>query len=567
MSLQRAAKHILGGRYARALTELDKIKPGKRGDPALDLMRGHALRGLGRHREATAPLVRCARDGGPHAVEAWTLAGLSFQATDMPDEALDAYREALSCNGGIEEARNNACALLVQKKDHTGALPHARWLLAHCRDSSFCLNAALVFAALEMHEQTLAAAGRVLQKDPEEPSALSIGVRAAQRTCDWEALSRFTEKIVDIYYKTGCFDKSLEKHFSNISWCMVPEWNLAVARSAVKRQVPQTVLPYDHSGHRFSSPLRVGYVSGDFHDHPVLYLTAGLFEHHDPARIQVFAYCHANYEDSWLRQRFEKAVPNLVCIGDLSDDEAADRIFADNIDVLVDCMGFTKNNRQGIFARRPAPVQATWLGFPGTTGADYMDYIVADPVVAPHGSEAHFSEHVCRLPETYFCNDKDRIIASNPVDRAGQGLPAKGVVFCCMNQPYKLEPVRFATFMAILKDVPGSVLWLLDPGDIPARKPPPGRPGCRDKPGPLDICQKRAGGAFASCPPCTGRSGPGHPHIWGPYNDRRRPVGRGPGGGDFRAAFCLTRERGASPRRPPAGIGSPRRGGHAKTRG
>lgn len=464
MSLNQVKKHIRAGCYARALAVLDAGKSKNRPVPLF--LRGKALSGLKRYREAADAFTDSANPSFPDAAEAWTRAGICFQALHMADRAMDAYHKALDLDGDIAGARINLCGLLVAESRFAEALPHAEWLLAHA-GSNQCMNAAVAFFRLKLRDKTIAAAKRVLEADPYEPRALSIGVRAAQMICDWNTLSTFTGKITDIFYRNGRFFHGREKHFTNISWCMVPEWNLAVAQTRVKRQIPGDIFPYDHSGQRFSSPLRVGYVSADFHDHPFLYLTAGLFEQHDPERVEVFAYCHSKAGDSWYRRRFERAVPNLVRIADLSDEQAASRIRADGIDVLVDCMGFTRGHRQGIFALRPAPVQVTWLGFPGTTGADYMDYIIADPVVAPEGSESCFSEKLCRLPETYQPNDQNRFVADDPLSRTGQSLPVDGIVFCCMNQAYKLEPVRFATFMAILKDVPGSVLWLLDPGDAP----------------------------------------------------------------------------------------------------
>lgn len=462
MSLKQVKKHIRMGHYAKALSVLDGNKTKHCSVPLF--LRGKALFGRERYREAADAFIRSAEGGTPHAAEAWTRAGICFQALSMTDHAVNAYQRALGMDADVAEARINLCGLLVAESRFAEALPHADWLLANA-GSGQCTNAAVAFSGLRLWDKALAATERVLESDPAEPRALSLAVGAAQFGCDWDVLRRRTQNLAETYYRKGRFNFSREKLFHHIAWCTNPQWNLAVARSAVRRRLPEKGKPFDHAGHRFSKPLRVGYVSGDFHDHPFLYLSIGVFERHDPARVQVFAYCHSTYKDSWYRQRFEKAVPNLVRIADFSDEEAASRIRADGIDVLVDCMGFTKGHRQGIFACRPAPVQLTWLGFPGTTGAYYMDYIVADPVVAPEGSTPHFAEHLCRLPETYFANDQNRLVADNPSHRAGQGLPEEGVVFCCMNQAHKLEPVRFATFMVILKDVPGSVLWLMDPGE------------------------------------------------------------------------------------------------------
>jgi len=459
--IQRIAGYIASGRYAKALSTLDAYGAES---PAVDFLRGKALQGLGRHEMATGLFARSAVSGESHTGEAWMLAGFSFHQLGKLDQAAEAYQRAIDHDDNLAEARNNLCGLMAIGKRFSEALPHAKWLLANAARGDYCINAMLAFSGLYMWDETLAAAERVLEHKPDDPRALGIVVRAAQETCDWSALVRYTRHLSDHFYRKGMFDRAEESHFSHIAWCMKPEWNLAVAKAAAGRGLPENIECHDHARHAYGTPLRVGYVSGDFHDHPMLQLTAGLFQHHTPNRVKPFIYCHSPESESWLRRRFEASVPFLARIAHLSDEQAAARIRADKIDVLVDCQGFTKGHRLGIFARRPVPVQVTWLGFPGTTGADCMDYILSDHFVTPDGSEPHFSEYLCRMPDTYFCNDKGRVVAENKMDRAGQGLPEKGIVFCCFNKAYKLEPVRFATFMEVLRDVPGSVLWLIDSG-------------------------------------------------------------------------------------------------------
>jgi predicted O-linked N-acetylglucosamine transferase (SPINDLY family) len=209
--------------------------------------------------------------------------------------------------------------------------------------------------------------------------------------------------------------------------------------------------------------LRIGYVSSDLRDHAIGTLMAEVFELHDRARVEVTAYYCGPPSTAPLQARIKAAVEHWADIRDLDDDAAATRIAADGIDILVDVNGYTRDARTAIFARRPAPVQVNWLGYPGTLGTPWHHYIIADPWIIPPEAEAHYSERVLRLP-CYQPNDRKRVIAETP-SRAAAGLPEQGFVFCCFNASQKLSRFTLERWMQILLAVPGSVLWLLDSGE------------------------------------------------------------------------------------------------------
>jgi predicted O-linked N-acetylglucosamine transferase (SPINDLY family) len=218
--------------------------------------------------------------------------------------------------------------------------------------------------------------------------------------------------------------------------------------------------PIDLSGRR----LRIGYVSSDLRDHAIGYLMAELFELHDREAVEVFAYyCGIPDDGSPLTQRIKAAVEHWVDIRGLDDNAAAARIGADGIDILVDVNGMTKFARTGVFARRAAPVQVNWLGFPGSMASPYHQYIIADDYIIPPSHEIYYSEKVLRL-DCYQSNDRRRIVADTRPSRAEAGLPEEGFVFCCFNGAQKFTRFTFERWMAILKQVPGSVLWLLSGG-------------------------------------------------------------------------------------------------------
>jgi predicted O-linked N-acetylglucosamine transferase (SPINDLY family) len=212
--------------------------------------------------------------------------------------------------------------------------------------------------------------------------------------------------------------------------------------------------------HEGKAKIRVGYLSGEFRRQATSLLLVGVLEQHDPAQFEIFAFDNGWDDHSDTRKRIDDAV-HLVDIRGLDDDQAAAVIAENQIDILVNLNGYFGEERTAVFARRPAPVQVNYLGFPGTLGASYMDYIIADRHVIPPPDRQFYDEKVVYLPDCYQANDAGRPIASHAPGRAAFGLPEQGFVFCCFNNNYKILPAVFDAWMRILRAAPGSVLWLL----------------------------------------------------------------------------------------------------------
>jgi protein O-GlcNAc transferase len=208
---------------------------------------------------------------------------------------------------------------------------------------------------------------------------------------------------------------------------------------------------------------RIGFVACDFRDHATSILMARLVELLDRSRFEVWLYSHGEPDDSALQQRLAAAADRFVDCRHLSPLEQAERIRADGVTLLIDLMGFTLNSRLQMFALRPAPVQASWLAFPGTTGANFIDYLIGDPVVTPLAHADDFEECIAQLPLSYQANDELRDHPDTVPGRSEVGLPEHGIVFACFNQSYKFSDEVFGAWCRILQQVPGSVLWLLVP--------------------------------------------------------------------------------------------------------
>ena len=209
-----------------------------------------------------------------------------------------------------------------------------------------------------------------------------------------------------------------------------------------------------------SQKIRVGYFSADFHNHATGYLMAELFELHNKGHFELIGFSFGPIANDEMRQRLEKSFDQFIEIGRKSDVEVA-RLSRDlNIDIAVDLKGFTRDARTGIFAHRAAPIQVNYLGYPGTMGADYIDYIIADKILISPKLQSCYSEKVIYLPNSYQVNDSKRLISDRKFTRQELGLPLNGFIFCCFNNNYKILPATFEGWMRILKAVEGSILWL-----------------------------------------------------------------------------------------------------------
>ena len=234
----------------------------------------------------------------------------------------------------------------------------------------------------------------------------------------------------------------------------------------VERDLP---LPEPAQVRARGRPLRIGYVSGHLGDHPVGHVMSGLFEAHDRNRVHVTVFCDQDrsYEQGEYFERVRDGVDQMVFIQDLDDDKAAARIRAEAIDILIDINGYMRPIRVGLFARRPAPVQIYWMGHGGALGLSCHDFVIGDRAVIDDAEAAGYRERVIRLPVSFHAADRQAVDAEVPT-RVECGLPPEGHVLCAFNHPRKIDRMAANAWMQILRDIPGSVLWL-SRGPFPER--------------------------------------------------------------------------------------------------
>jgi predicted O-linked N-acetylglucosamine transferase (SPINDLY family) len=278
--------------------------------------------------------------------------------------------------------------------------------------------------------------------------------------CRWEHAAEDLEALRRIVQALPPAAAQWAAVFANITLTDDPAEHLRAARSCVRFTVrdilPLPAIPRRPLGER----LRVGFVSSDFHMHATAVLMAEVFEKLDRSRFEVTLYSHGPEDGSEMRQRLRRTAEHFEQIEAWSDLEVAQHVRAQGIDLLVDLKGHTRDSRLGIFAYRAAPVQATYLGFPGTTGADFIDYFIGDDIVSPLSHAPHYSEKLALMPRCYQPNDRQRPLPK-PSTRARVGLPETGLVLCGFNQPFKLSPEVFDVWCGLLRQIPDAVLWLL----------------------------------------------------------------------------------------------------------
>jgi len=289
--------------------------------------------------------------------------------------------------------------------------------------------------------------------------ALSLLVFEARQACDWSALEDDTRQLLAALDHSDERMGELLSPFALLSIDATPTQQRRIGQLRTQG-LTRGVKPLPPPGPRRAGRIRIGYLSSDFCRHATAVLMTEMLEQRDRERFEVFLYSHSVDDGSAIQQRIRAACDHFVDVSHLDNADVAQRMRDDGIDVAVDLKGHTRDSRFEILARRPAPVQLAFLGYPGTTGADFIDYLVGDPVVTPLEHADRYSECLAQLPNSYQPNDRHRPLPPSP-GRAALGLPADATVLCCFNQAYKISPELLDRWAAILAQAPRAVLWFL----------------------------------------------------------------------------------------------------------
>ncbi|HYM33213.1 MAG TPA: tetratricopeptide repeat protein [Candidatus Cybelea sp.] len=394
----------------------------------------------------------------PDYAEAHYNLGNALDEAGLPSEAIVHYRRAIAAKPDYAEAYNNLGAALYNQRQYTEAAEQCLRAIEIRPDyaEAYC-NLGNAYRLLRQYDAAIASFQRTLELRPYYRYAFGQLLFLRQSMCDWrgfdEAARELRERVRG--------NLSVEEPFIHMTVSEEPDQQLLCARQCLADKFRERPKAVARSVPAKRDRLRIGYVSADYWTHATAFLIAELFEHHDRSRFEVWGFSYGPDEKSEMGRRLERAFDHFVDLRTGSDAEAARQIAEAGIDIAIDLKGHTEDTRIGIFAHRPAPVQVHYIGYPATTGADFIDYILVDPFVVPADQQPFFSERLVHLPDCYQVNDSKRAIADITPNRAEFGLPAEGFIFCCFNNTYKVTPMIWDIWMRLLHAVPGSVLWLL----------------------------------------------------------------------------------------------------------
>lgn len=411
-------------RFDEALASIDHALALKPDYAQAHNNRGNVLRNLGRPDDALASYDQAvALD--PDYAEAYNNQGLTLQNLGMFEMALVSYDRAVELKPEYAEAYNN--------RGHT-------------------LN--------ELHRpgEALADFNQALLLNPDSECWTTSFFLTKLKLCDWQSYAQYILRYTnEITATTRIFSP-----FQSLGLLDDPALQNKISLAYIKANYPENHTPdtIPMTRRTADGKIRIGYYSANFHDHAVAYLIAGFLESHDIDRFILYGFSFGPDVQDTMRQRLQPIFHKFVDARDISDCDVVRLSREWGIDIAIDLSGHTQDSRLGVFAHRCAPVQVNYLGYPGTIGASYMDYIIADQMVIPTQNQSHYTEKIVYLPDSYLVNDCRRYPVVRTFTREDLGLPDDGIVFCCFNGNYKINPFVFSSWMRILAQVKGSVLWL-----------------------------------------------------------------------------------------------------------
>lgn len=394
----------------------------------------------------------------PNMAAAWANRAALFSQLRRYEEALHSCDRAIRLKPDYADAHLCRGTILKDLRQHEAALASFERAIQLKHDfAEAYINRGNALRDLDRPDEALASYEQALKLKPDHDYLHGSRLYARMALCDWgdreSEISRLFDKIQRNQKVMTCFPVLALTSSAQLQRKAAEIW-------ANDKHPANPVLGAISKRARCEK-LRIGYYSADYHNHAVAYLTAELFELHDRDRFEVVAFSLGPDRDDEMRRRLSAAFDRFIDVRDKSDREVAQLSRDMEIDIAVDLSGFTQNSRADIFSHRAAPIQVSYLGYPGTMGTNYVDYLIADRVLIPEASQRHYAEKIVYLPDCFQVNDRKRVLASGTFSREELGLPRTGFVFCCFNNNYKITPATFDGWMRILEQVEGSVLWLL----------------------------------------------------------------------------------------------------------
>ncbi|MDA9369848.1 tetratricopeptide repeat protein [Amylibacter sp.] len=382
--------------------------------------------------------------------------GTELQEQSKPEEAIEAYNKALAIKPDYADAYNNMGSALQEQSKPEEAIEAYKKALAIKPDYADAFNnMGTVLQEQSKPEEAIEAYRKALAINPDFDLAKTQLLHQLAQICNWDSVA----EDINLISELGTSEKEVPP-FALLSLEDAPDRHLTRSKIHAKTKYSQKALPPKARPFKRPKRIRIGYFSTDFKEHPVAYLIAKVLEMHDRDQFEIFGYSVNGSSLCEMRQRLEKSFDRFADLQNMSDRGIALQARRDEIDIAIDLNGYTKYARTGIFAYRAAPIQINYLGFPGTLGSNFMDYIIADRFLIPAENQKYFNEQLLYLPNTYMPTDDCREFSKKKITRSDMQLPEDSFVFCCFNNNYKITPPEFDIWMRLLRKVENSVLWL-----------------------------------------------------------------------------------------------------------
>lgn len=431
----------------------------RQADAAAKLQQARAFHARGQLAEAQRLYEDLLREHPDHP-EATHLLGVVALQGGRIEAAVRLISQAVTLDPNNAQAHANlGSALMSVTRAEEALAQYDRALQLNPQFAGVHHNRGTALQLLGRHAEAARSFEQLLRSMPNADFAPGNLFHSRGHGCDWNELDALRERVVQAV-RAG---RRSARPFAFLSISPSAAEQLQCARTYAAYEGGPTTAPLWNGECYEHDRIRIAYVSADFRDHIVAHLMAPIYERHDARQFETLGVALAGSDDSPIVARCKRALRQFIDVSGLSDADAAHKLRELEIDIAIDLTGYTQGSRSGIFARRPAPVQVNYLGFPGTMGAPYMDYLLADDFVIPPGMRVHYAEQIAYLPGTFQANDERRTLvgAQSPPTRGEVGLPETEIVYCCFNSSYKINPAVFDMWMRVLKSGSGGVLWLL----------------------------------------------------------------------------------------------------------
>lgn len=444
------------GQHGDAIAAFQQLLSRQPSNAAAHNNLGNALRAQYNYTEAIAAFQN-ALQIQPDFAEAYNNLGVTQKDLGRTNAALSSFRQALEVSPDYASAHSNMGSMLYELGQHNEAVAaFDRAIKLRPNHANTHYHRGVTLRVLGQLDEAVAAFERAVQLQPDLAEAEAKLLHQMQNISDWRCYDQMEEACQRLGLTTSAVTP-----FSLLSMEDNAERHMHRARNWARSTFKHTALPPSARPAARPERLRIGYFSPDFHNHPCLYLMMGMLLNHDRSRFEIHVFSYSKTKTGNLRQRAAETVDHFIDVADMADDAIADLARSHALDIAIDLTGYTNHSRSELFQLGLAPIQMNYLGYPGTMGADFIDYIVADPTVIPADQRPFYTENVITLPHSYLSNDNTLEIAQDPTTRADFNLPEDALVLCCFNNNYKISPREFDIWMRVLGQVEDSVLWLL----------------------------------------------------------------------------------------------------------